>query len=78
MREAVKIFAETHHITNIALVVPSENDNGPKQYKIHADADVTVMINHKLKVKFNHALKSGELNKQTTQTILDDLTKILD
>ena len=70
-------FAKKHEFANVALVVPRENENGPKSFKINPKADITVLIYKGLKVKANHALTAGHLNEKTIKAIIADTGKIL-
>ena len=71
-------FAKKHEITNVALVVPGDNENGPKSFKINPKAEVTVLIYKGFRVKANHALKAGDLNEKTIKAIIADTGKILE
>lgn len=50
---------------------------GPRGYKIAEDADVTVMVWNKQKVKVNHSFKSGKLDKKAIEQIVADAKKAL-
>lgn len=54
-----------------------DNKSGPGGYKLHADADVTVVLYTKRKSQAEFAYKKGELKDKDVEAILADLTKIL-
>ena len=78
LKQITAAFAKQHEITNVALVVPRDNENGPKSYKINPKAEITVLIYKGMKVKANHALAAGELNEKTIKAIIADTGKILE
>lgn len=63
--------------SNIAVVVPADQPNGPAEYKISADADVTVLIYKEGVVKANHALPAGGLTDAVVKKIVADTNAIL-
>jgi hypothetical protein len=73
----LKELAEKHEITNIPLTV-FKDTKGPGNYKIAADADVTVMMWVGLSVKSNHAFAAGKLNKDNAAAVVADTAKILE
>lgn len=78
LKETAQNFAKGHNITQVAMVVPSDHENGPKGYKIHSDAEVTVILYSYLKVVANHAVRAGQLDKRAIKAIVDDTVKMLD
>jgi hypothetical protein len=60
---------------NVPIVVPVENENGPENYGISPDADVTVIVADKSKVVANRAI-AGELDQETVDAILADVKKV--
>jgi hypothetical protein len=78
LKTSAAAFAKKNEIANIALVVPRDNENGPKSYKLNPKAEITVLIYRGLKVKANHALAAGELNEKTIKAIIADTGKILE
>ena len=75
---AAKDLAKEQAIENVALVVPADQPNGPEQYQISPDAELTVMLYKGLEVKANHVLPKDGLDEKANKAILDDLSKILD
>ena len=71
-------LAKEHEIENVALVVPADQPNGPEDYQISPDAELTVMLYKGMNVKVNHVLPKDGLDEKAEKAILDDLSKILD
>ena len=63
--------------TNVALVVPDDVENGPEEFKISPEAEVTVTIYRDGKVEATHAYGKGELSQAQIDAILKDTGKIL-
>ncbi len=72
----LKEFAKKHKIKNTPLTV-FDGVAGPRNYKIAKDADVTVLMWSRQKVKVNHAFRKGILNKVSIKKIVADTAKIL-
>jgi hypothetical protein len=64
-------FAEKHGINRIAFVIPEDAENGPPEFKIAPDADVTVVCYKGGKVKANHALAKGGLSDEKIDAIVE-------
>jgi hypothetical protein len=75
LKSAAKAFEKKHKAGSIALVVPVDQPNGPKDYKISKDADVTVIIAKEGKVTANHALAAGDLDAKAIEKIVADAKK---
>lgn len=72
-----KELGETNKLENVPVVVPVEYENGPANYGINPEADVTVILAAGGKVLANHALAEGELNDDAVKAILADVPKLL-
>lgn len=72
---ALKTLAETSHVKHVPLTMIGE-PNGPPDYELSKDADVTVLMWHKQKVVVNHAFK-GELTAKDVDAVTADIPKIL-
>jgi hypothetical protein len=59
------------------MVVAAFHADGPRDYQIAADADVTVLLYNRVTVMANHAFRKGELTEQASQRVVADLPKIL-
>jgi hypothetical protein len=73
---AEKLVKDTE-ARNIAVVVPKDQPDGPKDYKLDPKAEVTVLIYKQGTVAANHALPTGELNEKIVKKIIEDTSKIL-
>jgi hypothetical protein len=73
--EDLKKLASDASIQHVPLTI-GESPNGPPDYELSKDADVTVLMWHRHKVKVNHAYK-GELTDKDVSTVVDDIPKVL-
>ncbi|MEX2187153.1 MAG: hypothetical protein WD875_10180 [Pirellulales bacterium] len=71
-------FEKNHKAGKIAIVVPQDQPNGPEDYKISKDADVTVIIAKEGKVEANYALKADGLNAEAIKKIVADANKLVE
>ncbi len=55
-------FVKANDLKRIAFVVPEDAKNGPEDFKIASDADVTVVCYKGGKVVTNHAFSKGQLD----------------
>jgi hypothetical protein len=60
-----------HGNERIAFVVPEDSANGPADYKIAPDADLTVVCFKGGKVQANHALAKGQLSEEKIDAIVE-------
>ncbi len=72
----LKELAKKHKIKTTPLTV-FEGIAGPPNYKIAKDADVTVLMWERRKVKVNYAFAKDGLNKKLVKAIVKDTAKIL-
>lgn len=77
LEAAATAFAADNEISAVPIVVPVEYENGPANFGINPDAEVSVMLYTGLKVKVNYAFAADELNEEAVEAILADLSKIL-
>jgi hypothetical protein len=77
LKAEAKELATKNKVENVAIVVPEENENGPAEYKINPEAELTVLIYRDGKVAANHAVASGKVDKKAIETIVADTSKIL-
>lgn len=70
-------LAEEAELENVAVVVPVDQPNGPEDYKINPEADLTVLIYREGKVKQNHAFAKDELEKEHVEKILEESAELL-
>ena len=69
-------FVKVNGIERIAFVVPKEAKNGPDDYKIAPDADLTVVCFKGGTVVANHALAKGQLSDQKIDAIVKAACKM--
>ncbi len=69
-------LAQKNDIKNIPLTI-YEGSEGPKNYKLSADADVTVLMWVQSDVKVSHAFAKGKLDKDSIAKVVGDSNKIL-
>jgi hypothetical protein len=62
-------------IKHVPLTV-GESPDGPPDYEIARDADVTVLMWKQHRVRFNHAFK-GDLTEKDISAIVADIPKLL-
>lgn len=77
LEDAAKKLVEKSGAENVAVVIPKDQPNGPKDYKINPEAETTVLIYVKGKVVANHAFEAGKLDDKTITKIVEDTAKIL-
>jgi hypothetical protein len=77
LKSVAKDFAAKNQVENVALVVPQDNENGPAEFNINPDAEVTVTIYRDGKVAASHAVGPGGLSESEIKSILADTGKIL-
>jgi len=77
LKAEAKEFAAKNKLENVALVVPQENENGPEEFGINPNAEVTVTIYRQGKVAASFALGPGQLNAEAINAIIADTGKIL-
>ncbi len=75
LESTLKELAKKEKIEHCILTI--DDPEGPKDYGIAADAEVTVVLYTMSTVKATHAFKKGELNDKGIGAVLADLAKIL-
>jgi hypothetical protein len=71
LKKATEEFAAKHGITRIAFVVPEDAKDGPADFNIAPDADVTVVCYKEGKVKANHAFAKGGLSDDKIDAVVE-------
>ena len=77
LKEKALWLIEKSQAKQIAVVIPKDNVDGPKEYKIHPKAETTVLVYNKGKVVANFALAAGELNKDSIAKIKESAESML-
>jgi len=70
-------WAKKHAIRNVPMAVV-EDLVGPPTYKLHRDADVTVLLFTKHKIVHNFAFRSGELSDERVAEVLKAIPALVD
>lgn len=78
LAEDAKEFGEKHKITHVPIVVPVETENGPANFGVNPDAEVTVTLYSGTKVKASHAFGPDALDKKGVKAIVADVPKLLE
>ncbi len=73
--DALQKLAKDDGVRHVPLTL-HQNPEGPGDYEIAKDADVTVLMWKNHKVKVNHAYK-GELTEKQVQEVVADIPKLL-
>ena len=73
--DELKKLASDASITHVPLTI-GESPDGPPDYELARDADITVLMWKGGSVKVNHAFK-GELTEADVRTIVTDVPKVL-
>jgi len=71
-------FVKANGLERIAFVVPEEPANGPADYKIAPDADLTIVCFKGGKVKANHAVAKGQLSDEKIEAIVESACAMLE
>lgn len=72
-----KQFAGQAETSNVPVVVPVEFQNGPENYGLNPQAEVTVILFNQSTVTANHAFAAGQFNEAAVAAILNDVPKLL-
>ena len=78
LKKAAAEFATKHDIKRIAFVVPEDAKDGPADFKIAPDADLTVVCYKEGQVKANHAFAKGGLSDQTIDAVVKASCSLVD
>lgn len=77
LKAAAKEFGDNQKPEHVAIVVPADSENGPKEFGISPAADVTVIIYREGKVAASHAFGPGKLDAQAITSVIADTAKVL-
>lgn len=78
LKKAAADFVAKHDIKRVAFVIPEDVENGPPEFKIAPDADVTVICYKAGTVEANHAFAKGGLSDEKIDAIVDASCKLVD
>jgi hypothetical protein len=78
MKKAAADFVAKHDLKRVAFVIPEDAANGPENFKIAPDADLTVVCYKEGEVKANHAFPAGGLSEEKIDAIVDASCEMAD
>ena len=78
LKKAAADFVAKHDLKRIAFVVPDEVENGPAEFKIAPDADVTVICYKGGTVEANHAFSKGALSDEKIAAVVEASCKLVE
>lgn len=71
--KGAKDLASHAKTDKVPVVVPVENENGPANYGVNPDAEVTVIVASKGKVVASQGFAAGKLDAAGIKTVLDSV-----
>lgn len=77
VKAAAKEFGDNLKSEHVAIVVPSDSENGPKDFGISPEAETTVIIYRNGTVAANHAFAPGKLDAKGISAVIADTSKVL-
>ena len=78
LKKASADFVAKHGIKRLAFVVPEDTQNGPPDFKIAPDADLTVVCYKAGTVKANHAFAKGGLSDEKINAVVEASCSLVD
>ena len=78
LKKAAADFVAKHEIKRVAFVIPEDVENGPPEFKISPDADVTVVCYKGGTVKANHAFAKGGLSDEKIDALVEASCDLVD
>jgi hypothetical protein len=75
--KSAKSLAESAKTDRVPVVVPVENENGPADYGINPDAEVTVIVANRGVVVASQGYAAGKFNQAAVDSVLGDVKSAL-
>ena len=75
---SAETFAKKHNFKNVVICAAKDLPDGPKEFDIAPEADVTVMTYVNGRVKDNQAFAKGKVDSKSVASVVDGTKKILD
>jgi hypothetical protein len=75
--KSAKSLADSAKTDRVPVVVPVENENGPANYGVNPDAEVTVIIANKGTVVASHGYAAGKFDKSAVESVLGEVKSAL-
>lgn len=76
LSSTAKELGQTSKAKNVPFVVPNEFENGPADYGLNADAEITIIVANKSKVTASHAAAKAKDLK--VDAVLADVKKLVE
>tara|TARA_B100000945_G_scaffold305391_1_gene291809 strand:+ start:78 stop:614 length:537 start_codon:yes stop_codon:yes gene_type:complete len=73
--KGVKTIASASKAKNVPFVLPNEYENGPDNYQLNPDAEITILVCNNHKVVASHAVASAK--ELDVKKVLESVTKSL-
>jgi len=74
--EATAKALTSQNLANVPVVIPVDYQNGPGNYSLNPQAQVTVIIANSNKVEANHTFEAGLSCDSCIESIMTDVTKL--
>ena len=78
LKKTAAEFVAKNELKRIAFVVPEDAKNGPPDFKIAPDADVTIICYKGGMVQANHAFAAGQLTDDKIDAVVKASCKLVD
>lgn len=78
LEEQAEQLVADQKLKNIPVVVPVEHEEGPANYGLNPDAGLTVLYYRGMEVKANRALSADEFTKKRVDSLIDEISKIVE
>ena len=78
LEEQAKELAEKNNLQNVPITVPVEFEDGPKDFGVSPQAQVTATLYVGRKVIASHAYGPGKFDQKAVDAILADVPKIVE
>ena len=78
LEEQAKELAEMNNLQNVPITVPVEFEDGPKDFGVSPQAQVTATLYVGRKVIASHAYGPGKFDQKAVDAILADVPKIVE
>jgi hypothetical protein len=78
LESQAKELAEKNNLQNVPITVPVEFEDGPKDFGVHPQAELTATLYVGRKVITSHAYGVGKFDQKAVDAILADIPKIVE
>ena len=77
LEEKAKELAEKNNLQNVPITVPVEFEDGPKDFGVSPQAELTATLYVGRTVKSSHAYAPGKFDQKAVDAILADIPQIV-